>query len=147
MISSGGNRTAKKTTRGWELCVEWKDGTSNWVKLKDLKDSNPVELAEYAVANAVRTESAVGIVHDLLRHDGEGKDLKTTAKQPLPTSYKPETNVSQDRISRYLQLIGMLRWAIELGRIDIDLEVAMMAPYSASPELGILRLCTIFSVI
>ena len=24
VISSGGNRTAKKTTRGWELCVEWK---------------------------------------------------------------------------------------------------------------------------
>ena len=50
VISLGGNRTAKKTTRGWELCVEWKDGTSDWVKLKDLKDTNPVELAEYAVA-------------------------------------------------------------------------------------------------
>jgi len=85
-------------------------------------------------------KSAVGIVCDLLRHDGEGKDLKTTAKQPLPTSYKPETDVLQDLngdgISRYLQLIGMLRWAIELGRIDIDSEVAMMAPYSASPRVG-----------
>ena len=83
---------------------------------------------------------AVGLVRDLLRHDEEVKDLKATAKQPLPTSYKPETNVSQelngDGISRYLQLIGMLRWPIELGRIDIDLEVAMMAPYSASPQVG-----------
>jgi len=58
VISSGGNRTAKKTTRGWELCVEWKDGTSDWVKLKDLKDSNPVELAEYAVANLIVDEPA-----------------------------------------------------------------------------------------
>ena len=41
-----------------------------------------------------------------------------------------------DGISRYLQLIGMLRWAIELGRIDIDLEVAMMAPHSVSPRVG-----------
>jgi hypothetical protein len=39
---------------------------------------------------------AVGIVRDLLRHDEEGEDLKATAKQPLPTSYKPETNVSQE---------------------------------------------------
>ena len=39
-------------------------------------------------------KSAVGIVRDLLRHDGEGKDLKRMAKQPLPTSYKPETDVS-----------------------------------------------------
>jgi hypothetical protein len=87
---------------------------------------------------------------DLLRHDEEGKDLKTTAKQPLPTSYKPETNVSQelhgDGISRFLQLIGMLRWAIELGCINIDLEVAMMAPYSASPRVGhIEALYNIFS--
>jgi len=58
VISSGGNRTAKRTTRGWELCVEWKDGTSDWVKLKDLKDSNPVELAEYAVANLIVNELA-----------------------------------------------------------------------------------------
>jgi len=40
----------------------------------------------------------------------------------------------------------MLRWAIELGRIDIDLEVAMMAPYSASPRIGhIEALYNIFS--
>ena len=51
VISSSGNRTSKRTTRGWELCREWKDKTSNWVKLKDLKDSNPVESAEYAVAS------------------------------------------------------------------------------------------------
>jgi len=100
----------------------------------------------WGMSSNTYVKSVVGIVRDLLRHDGEGKDLKTTAKQPLPTSYKPETNVSQDRISRYLQLIGMLRWAIELGRIDIDLEVAMMAPYSASPRVGhIEALYNIFS--
>jgi len=40
----------------------------------------------------------------------------------------------------------MLRWAIELGRIDIDLEVAMMTPYSASPRVGHIKaLYNIFS--
>jgi hypothetical protein len=32
------------------LFFEWKDGTTNWERLADLKESNPVEVAEYAVA-------------------------------------------------------------------------------------------------
>jgi len=32
----------KRTTRGWKLLVRWKDGTTNWESLKDLKESNPI---------------------------------------------------------------------------------------------------------
>jgi hypothetical protein len=38
--------------------VLWKDKSTSWVKLKDLKESNPVELAEYAVANWIAEEPA-----------------------------------------------------------------------------------------
>jgi len=38
--------------------VEWMDGSSYWVPLKDLKASNPVELAEYAIANNIAHEPA-----------------------------------------------------------------------------------------
>jgi ribosomal protein L31E len=38
--------------------VQFKDGTLDWVKLKDLKESNPIELAEYAVANRLVEEPA-----------------------------------------------------------------------------------------
>ena len=41
----------KKTTRGWKLLVEWKDGSSDWIVLKDLKDLNPIETAEYVISN------------------------------------------------------------------------------------------------
>ncbi|MEM7375832.1 MAG: hypothetical protein AAF587_45000, partial [Bacteroidota bacterium] len=58
VISRNGNRVPKRTTRGWKLLVEWKDGSSEWICLKDLKDSNPVELADYAVANKIDTEPA-----------------------------------------------------------------------------------------
>ena len=57
-ISHNGNKVPKQTTRGWELLVEWKDKTTNWIPLKDLKASNPVELAEYAVANKLLEEPA-----------------------------------------------------------------------------------------
>ena len=53
MYIKGGQKVNKMTTRGWELCVRWKDGSTSWVKLKDMKDSNPIETAEYAVAMGI----------------------------------------------------------------------------------------------
>jgi hypothetical protein len=44
------NRQVSKTTQGWHLCFECKDGTTSWERLADLKETNPVEVAEYAVA-------------------------------------------------------------------------------------------------
>jgi hypothetical protein len=48
----------KKTTKGWKLCVEWKDGTTTWESLSALKESNPVEVAQYAVSNKIDDEPA-----------------------------------------------------------------------------------------
>jgi hypothetical protein len=42
--------TSHKTTKGWDLLVEWGDGTTSWIPLKDMKNSNPIEAGEYAVA-------------------------------------------------------------------------------------------------
>ena len=57
-IVVNGQKKVRKTTKGWRLCVLWKDGTTSWEALKDLKESNPVEVAEYAVANQIVTEAA-----------------------------------------------------------------------------------------
>ena len=46
------------TTQEWRLLVEWKDATTTWVALKDLKVSFPIETAEYAVANKISDEPA-----------------------------------------------------------------------------------------
>ena len=56
--SRNGNQVPKITTRGWELSVEWKDGSSDWVPMKELKASHPVQLAEYAIANRIQDEPA-----------------------------------------------------------------------------------------
>ncbi len=53
-----GTPIPKKTTRGWEFLVHWKDGSSTWVPLKDLKVSNPLELADYAKAQNIEDEPA-----------------------------------------------------------------------------------------
>jgi hypothetical protein len=46
-----GKQQRRWTTKGWKMLVKWKDGTSTWVPLKDLNDSNPIKVVEYAVAN------------------------------------------------------------------------------------------------
>jgi hypothetical protein len=50
VFSHNGNQHYRKTTKGWKLCVKWRDGTTSWVRLADLKESFPIELAEFAVA-------------------------------------------------------------------------------------------------
>ena len=57
-LNINGKSHRKKTTKGWRLCVEWKDGSTSWERLADLKESNPVELAEYAVAVGIEDEPA-----------------------------------------------------------------------------------------
>ena len=53
-----GKQVRRMTTKGWKFCVQWKDGSTSWVALKDLKESNPVEVAEYAVSQNIATEPA-----------------------------------------------------------------------------------------
>ena len=55
-----GNERIKRTTRGWELYVRWKNGRSDWIFLKDLKDSYSIELAEYTMANNLHHEPTFG---------------------------------------------------------------------------------------
>jgi hypothetical protein len=45
------------TTKGWQLCVEWKDDSTTWERLADLKKLYPIEVAEYAVAQGLNKEA------------------------------------------------------------------------------------------
>jgi hypothetical protein len=58
LTTKRGRRIPKNTTKGWKILCRWKDGSSDWVDLKHVKDSNPIELAEYAVAYYIQEEPA-----------------------------------------------------------------------------------------
>ena len=58
VMSSNGVKRRRETTKGWDVLCQWKDGSTTWNKLKDVKDSFPVQLAEYAVNNKVEDEPA-----------------------------------------------------------------------------------------
>ena len=81
-----GNRVPKKTTRGWELLVMWRDGSSQWIKLKDIKDSYPVQVAEYTDANKIATEPAFNWwVQDILRKRNR---IVSKVKTKYPISFE-----------------------------------------------------------
>ena len=66
--------------------------------------------------------------------------ILTKAETPLMTSYRPELDVSPELTPQdsayYQSLIGILWWIVELGRIDICLEVSMMLSHLAMPRKG-----------
>jgi hypothetical protein len=100
------------------------DGTSAWAMS-----------SEKYVKNAVATVESM-----LETEDKSGLHLKSTAKVPFPTTYRPELDLTPELdergLSRYRQLIGILRWAVEIGRVDIYLETALLSQYLASPREG-----------
>ena len=58
-ITTGtGTRRRRETTIGWELLAQWKDGSTDWVSLKDFKEAYPVQTADYAVAAKIAMEPA-----------------------------------------------------------------------------------------
>ena len=57
-VSKRGRRSMRKTTVGWKFNIKWRDGTTKWVSLEDLKEFNPIEVAEYFKAHNIQEEPA-----------------------------------------------------------------------------------------
>ena len=53
-----GTRRIKPTTSGWQICIQWKDGSTDWAEMNDVKDSYPVQLADYAARKRLDKEPA-----------------------------------------------------------------------------------------
>jgi hypothetical protein len=58
VVMQNGVKRRRLTTQGWQLLCQWKDGSTNWVALKDMKQSYPVQVADYAIANKINDEPA-----------------------------------------------------------------------------------------
>jgi hypothetical protein len=57
-VTVNGWQYHQKSTAGWSLCVLWRDGLTFWEKLSGLKESYPVEVAEFAKAQGIDHEPA-----------------------------------------------------------------------------------------
>jgi hypothetical protein len=48
----------KCTTISWQLCCQWRDGSTSWENLGDLKESHPIMTAGYANILSIDHEPA-----------------------------------------------------------------------------------------
>jgi hypothetical protein len=55
-VEVNGKQHPRRTTNGWKLCIRWKNGTTSWQTLAAQKESNLIEVADYAVANKLVNE-------------------------------------------------------------------------------------------
>ncbi len=66
--------------------------------------------------------------------------IPTRGDNPFPVDYDPSTDLSDildsDCSSFYQHLIGVMRWMVELGSVDIATEVSMLSSYLACPCEG-----------
>jgi hypothetical protein len=71
VVQPDGCTYLRRSTIGWQLCCQWKDGSTSWESLADLKESHPIETAEYAVTKGLDHEPAFKwwVPHVLRKHD------------------------------------------------------------------------------
>jgi hypothetical protein len=104
VITPSGQKRMRKTTVGWSLLVKWADGSESWMPLKDLKESHPIEMAEFAKARGIADEPAFAwwAPHRLRKRDVmlskiKARIRKTTHKHGIET---PSSLEHADEINR-----------------------------------------------
>ena len=66
-----GKVQCKRSTKGWQIYVQWKESSTPWEKRSVMKECYHVQTAEYAVNNDVDSEPAFTwwVTHILNRRD------------------------------------------------------------------------------
>jgi hypothetical protein len=68
----------------------------------------------------------------------EGKSLQGRFSTPMSPGYRPELDytpfLNDAAATYYMELIGILRWAVDFGCIDIMVNVSMLSSYTMQPR-------------
>ena len=53
ITSRNGGRRRHETTKGWEVLLQCKNGSTSWETLKDIKECYPLQVSKYAVRKRI----------------------------------------------------------------------------------------------
>lgn len=74
------------------------------------------------------------------RLNKKGLRLPTRCNTPMATDYHPSQDTTYELdaegVRVYQEFVGMLRWAIEIGRVDVLLEFTLLSSHLALPRSG-----------
>ena len=86
-------------------------------------------------------KSALTTVEEAIEH--REYDMSMKAKTPFSTKYSPELDTTPaldaDDTRLCQEWVGILLWTVELGRLDICLEVSLISSHVANPRRGHLK--------
>jgi hypothetical protein len=107
-------------------------------KLRKVTLPNGVEA--WGISPSKYIQEAVKSVEDFLDKNFNGRKLLKRAPTPFESDYAPELDTTPELDSKqatYFQsLVGVLRWMVELGRVDIITETSLLASQTAMPREG-----------
>ena len=115
-----GQRRLRQNTAGWFLLILWKNGEEEWMPLKLLKETLPIETAEFAVSRGIADEPAFKwwVPYTLRRRDRiiasvnsrirkvthkYGVELPTTVKQAQALDEKNGNTFWTDAINKEME--------------------------------------------
>jgi hypothetical protein len=106
-------------------------------KIKKTVMSNGV--VDWGMSSSKYVQAAVQNVQEYLKENGDRK-LKKNTSDPFEATYRAEIDESPvlgPEMANYFQSqIGILRWCVELGRIDIITEVSILSTFLCMPREG-----------
>ena len=89
-VESKGKQQYKRSTKCWEVCVIWKNGSTTWEKLSDFNECYPVQTTQHAVTNDIDTEPAFNywVPHTLKKRDSIISLVKKRQTRYLKKTHK-----------------------------------------------------------
>ena len=129
-------------------------GIQETFKLKDDKIKKPESYLGEQLAQAMiggqqcwtmssheYVKAAIANVEATLNDSGQL--LPSRCATPIQSNYRPELDTTPELklkgMRYYQEQIGVLRWEVELGRIDIAMEISMLSTHLAAPREGHLQ--------
>ena len=123
----------RKTTKGWELLIKWKDKSESWIKLANMKESHPVEVAEYARARRIDKEPVFEwwVPHTLKKRQvilsafkkrlrktthKYGIEIRTNVEHAFEIDRKNGNNLWKDALEMEMYNIGVAFEILEDGK-------------------------------
>jgi hypothetical protein len=98
-----GKPRLKTTTAGWFLCIQWKNGTTSWERLSDMKESKPVEIEsmQYLVQSIMNQlwlggflpRSSIG-TRSLQQSSNGSASLRRSLVSKYPTLYRKHSSLT-----------------------------------------------------
>ena len=134
IATSRGQRRLRKTTAGWKLLVKWRDQSESWVKLSELKESHPVETAEFAKSRGIDNEPGFAwwVPHTLKKRNTiisamkvrlrktthkYGIKIPTSVDHAMETDRKNENTMWKDVLALEMFNVGVAFEILEEGQM------------------------------